>query len=264
MTAPARTMPAHGFPPITYASSAGSAISHRARSARWPSAIVPRSARPRARAAFLVTPASASSGVRRNNVHAKFSISTSEITGDVPGLQSVATAIGTPCARSVRDRRHPRFAQDVKGAGQHHGDRTRTRERRHARIVRVFEMIDRQRAEFGGQRGAPRIGQLVGVQLDRQSMRARRLEYAPRLRGREGNALAERIDGVGQTLARRRSGSSRGRRGRRSHRRGPRIPAARHVRQAASCEHRRRRPRQANAPPAESCARWPCRDRSRT
>ena len=68
-------------------------------SARWPTASVPRSASPSARAACRVTPASASSGVRRNSVHAMFSISSSDVAGEVPGLQSVATAIGTPWAR---------------------------------------------------------------------------------------------------------------------------------------------------------------------
>ena len=56
---------------------------------------------PSARAACRVTPASASSGVSRNSVQAKFSISTSEPTGEVPGLQSVAIAIGTRSARSA-------------------------------------------------------------------------------------------------------------------------------------------------------------------
>ena len=55
---------------------------------------------PSARAAFRVAPASASSGVSRNSVHAMFSISSSDVHGDVPGLQSVETAIGTPCRRS--------------------------------------------------------------------------------------------------------------------------------------------------------------------
>ena len=46
-------------------------------------------------------PASASCGVRRNSVQAMLSISSGEVVGDVPGLQSVAIAIGTPLRRSA-------------------------------------------------------------------------------------------------------------------------------------------------------------------
>ena len=76
-------------------------MSHAAMSARCPSCSVPRSARPSARAAWTVAPASASSGVNRNSVHAMLSISSSDVVGEVPGLQSVATAIGTPRARNA-------------------------------------------------------------------------------------------------------------------------------------------------------------------
>ena len=40
-------------------------------------------------------------GVSRNNVHAMLIISGSDVAGDVPGLQSVAIAIGTRRARSA-------------------------------------------------------------------------------------------------------------------------------------------------------------------
>jgi hypothetical protein len=48
-----------------------------------------------------VVPASASSGVIRNSVQAMFIASSSEAIGDEPGLQSVATAIGTPWLRNA-------------------------------------------------------------------------------------------------------------------------------------------------------------------
>ena len=166
------------LPPIRYASSAGSSMSHNAMSARCPTASVPRSARPSARAALRVTPASASRGVSRNSVHAMFIISGSDVAGDVPGLQSVAIAIGTPCARSAVERRQPRLAQRIERARQQHGDRAGARHRGDARLVRVFEMVGRQRAELGGKRRAVRVGELVGVQLDRQAVRARRVEHA--------------------------------------------------------------------------------------
>ena len=65
-----------------------------------PGANTPRSASPKAFAAWRVTPASASSGVKRNNVQAMFKISSSEVQGELPGLQSVDKAIATRCWRS--------------------------------------------------------------------------------------------------------------------------------------------------------------------
>ena len=47
------------------------------------------------------TPASASAGVRRNSVQAMFIDSSSDPSGDDPGFQSVATAIGTLCLRKA-------------------------------------------------------------------------------------------------------------------------------------------------------------------
>ena len=47
-----------------------------------------------------VMPARASSGVRRKSVQAICIASSGEVIGDVPGLQSVATAIATPASRS--------------------------------------------------------------------------------------------------------------------------------------------------------------------
>ena len=57
-------------------------------------------ARPSARAALIVIPATASSGVNPNKVHAMFIARVGDSNGEVPGLQSVAMAIGTLCLRS--------------------------------------------------------------------------------------------------------------------------------------------------------------------
>ena len=66
-----------------------------------PAAMLPMvCASPSARAALIVIPAIASSGVRPNRVHAMFIASVGDSKGEVPGLQSVATAIGTLCLRS--------------------------------------------------------------------------------------------------------------------------------------------------------------------
>ena len=59
-----------------------------------------RSAMPSACAAARVTPMRHSSTVMRNSVAAMFMTSSGEVSGEVPGLQSVASAIGTPCLRS--------------------------------------------------------------------------------------------------------------------------------------------------------------------
>lgn len=62
-------------------------------------AMRPRSDRPSARAAFSVTPRRHSAGVMRNSVAPMFMVSRIEVSGEVPGLQSVASAIGTPASR---------------------------------------------------------------------------------------------------------------------------------------------------------------------
>lgn len=63
----------------------------------WPR----RSLRPSARAASRVNPAMHSSTVMRNNVAAMFIASSGLVSGEVPGLQSVASASSTPAVRSA-------------------------------------------------------------------------------------------------------------------------------------------------------------------
>lgn len=78
----------------------GQSTAHSAISARFPTSSVPRSAsRPSARAPSRVIPASDSAGVRPNSVQAMFIARRGDSSGEVPGLQSVATAIGMPAAR---------------------------------------------------------------------------------------------------------------------------------------------------------------------
>ena len=59
-----------------------------------------------------------------------------------------------------------------------------------------------KRAVAGGQRRAVQVRQLVGMQLDRQAQRRGPLEDRAGLRRREADALAERIDRVGQAVGR--------------------------------------------------------------
>ena len=136
------------------------------------------------------------------------SASRSEVIGDVPGLQSVATAIGTPMLAQEGDRRRLRLAQHIKGAGQQRRDDARVRHRRDALLVGIFEMIGRQRAEVGGKRRAAAVRQLIGMQLDRKPSAPRRGEHARDLVAREGDRLAKAVDGVDQRLRPRAPGAS--------------------------------------------------------
>ncbi len=61
-------------------------------------------------------------------------------------------------------------------------------------------MIGRKRAEFGRQRGAVQVGQLIGMQPDRQPQRACGSEQSAGFRGAEADALAEGIHGIEQAL----------------------------------------------------------------
>ena len=71
-----------------------------ARSHHRPGRSVPQSASsPSASAPLRVKPAMHSSTVMRNSVAAMFIASSGEVSGDDPGLQSVARAIGTPWRR---------------------------------------------------------------------------------------------------------------------------------------------------------------------
>ena len=136
-----------------------------------------------------------------------FIVSSSEVSGEVPGLQSVATAIGTPCLRKSSTGGRFRLAQEVERARQKHRDRSGRRHGRDAGFVRVFEMIGGQRAETGRQPRAASVGQLIGMQLDWQIETPRRVEHARDLLGREGDAFAEAIHRVDEALARRATGS---------------------------------------------------------
>ena len=148
-----------------------------ARSAHLPASSVPVSdSSPSARAASRVVPAMHSSTVMPNSVAAMFIVRSSEVSGDVPGLQSVATAIFTPCSSKQPNRRLLRLANEVVGAGQDHRDGAGPGHRRGAPLVGVFEMIGRQRAEARGKFCAVQIGELIGVKLHRQAERFRDAE----------------------------------------------------------------------------------------
>src|SRR5882762_5891831 len=101
-TSPARTTVRRGLKPIQYPSSSMERRFHTTKSAAWPGASAPRSPwTPSARAAWRVTPSSASSAVRPNSRVAMLIASSSEAPGAEPGLQSLAMASATWCARSA-------------------------------------------------------------------------------------------------------------------------------------------------------------------
>ena len=99
------------------------------------------------------------------------------------------------------DRRRLSFAQHIIGAGQQHRDHAGLRHRGDARFVRVFEVVGRQRAEFGRKRCAAAVRQLIGMQLDRKPRSSRRVEHASDLVAREGDGLAKPVNGVDQAFA---------------------------------------------------------------
>ena len=78
-----------------------------------PTRSAPRSSpSPSARAALTVTPRSVSVAVIRNITHAMFIAVSSDAIGDVPGLQSVETAIGMSQRAQPFDRRQLGLAQN--------------------------------------------------------------------------------------------------------------------------------------------------------
>ena len=105
-----------------------------------------------------------------------------EASGEEPGLQSVATAIGTRAARRRRDRRELGLAEGVEGAGEEDGGGAGGGHRRDAGGVEEFEVVGGEAAEFGGEAGAAEVRELLGVDLDREAEGAAR----PRRRGGPG------------------------------------------------------------------------------
>ncbi|MNT57008.1 N-formimino-L-glutamate deiminase [compost metagenome] len=98
------------------------------------------------------------------------------------------------------DRRFLRLADEVVGAGQQHRDRAGGGHGGGARVVSMLQMVGRKRAVPRSQGRAMQVGQLVGMQLDRQGERPGRVEDDPHLVGRKGDALTKAVHGVDQSL----------------------------------------------------------------
>ena len=171
------------------------------KSAALPGASVPRSTvKPRARAALRVTPASASSEVRPNNRVPMLMVSSSEVAGAEPGLQSVASAMWVPADAEGLDGRLALIRQTIERDRQQHGDRSRSGEGGSIGFRGVLEVIARQRVMAGGHLRAAEIGELLRVHLDRQPQVVRGVEQALRLRDIEGDVFAEDIHRIDQPL----------------------------------------------------------------
>ena len=67
-----------------------------------------------------------------------------------------------------RDRRRLLFPQIIEGARQEDRNGAGLGDRLDAVLVEIFDMIDGKRVEFGGEPGAAQIGELLGMELDRQ------------------------------------------------------------------------------------------------
>ena len=92
-----------------------------------------------------------------------------EQSGDVPGLQSVAMATGTPLSRNSWTGGGWLFVERQVGARQQYGRRAGIGERPHTRVRRVFEVVGGQGAEVRREFRAAAVAELVGMQLDPQA-----------------------------------------------------------------------------------------------
>ena len=144
-------------------------------------------------------------------------------------------AIGTPAARSSGDRRRLGLAQRVEGAGQHDrdgaGGRPWRRRRRRRGIRGGRPRARRSSAASAGAAEVRRAARRGSSPAGRASRAA--AKTAGDLGGREGDALAEGVDGVDQALGVRRRAAS-GCRPRRCRRRASR-PRARRGRRGSWC-----------------------------
>ena len=126
--------------------------------------------------------------------------SSSEVSGELPGLAVGGKRHRHAVAAERVDGRQLRLAQEIERAGQEHRDRAGLRHGRRAGFVGIFEVIGGERAEAGRERRAVEVGELVGMQFYAQAERAGCGEEAGDLVGAEGDALAETVDGVDQAL----------------------------------------------------------------
>ena len=129
-------------------------------------------------------------------------LSCSEANGALPGFRSLAIAIGTRCTRSISIGGSFGLAQVRIRAGQQDRDGACDRHGLHAFLVEVLEVIGGERLVLRGERGALLVGELLGVQLDRELEFGRLGENALDLRRREADVVAVGVHGIGEPLGR--------------------------------------------------------------
>ena len=119
-----------------------------------------------------------------NSRRAMFIAVCSEAPGAEPGFASLATAIGTPCARKCIDRWQPRIGEGVIRDGQQHGDGAGPRQLDRVVLDRVLEVIAGERAVSRSHAAAADVADLFGMQSHRPAVRLRCGEEPVALRPR--------------------------------------------------------------------------------
>ena len=120
------------------------------------------------------------------------------VTGEVPGLKSVASATGTPTSISSRAGSRSARPRNQGTVGSRTATTGRPAAAASARAAmpaagRRPEMVRRERAELRGQLRPARRRQLIGVEADGKAEGACGEEDPPRLVGREDALLAEDV-----------------------------------------------------------------------
>ena len=131
-----------------------------------------------------------------------FIASSSEFSGDVPGLRSVATAIAHAMRAQGRNGGSCVSRNVIERPRQQHRHGSRRRHRRRPILIGIFQMIGGKRGETRRQRSAMQVGELVRMQFHPQPVRAGRFKNLLDFRRRKSNTLAKPIDGIGQILRR--------------------------------------------------------------
>ena len=136
--------------------------------------------------------ARASSGERWSCVQASEQTIGRLSQNELPGLKSVASAIAAPASASARAGGIGRSRKSAL-TGSSTADHLACRERPNASWPRRLEVVDRARAELDRQRHRASLGELVGVQAQREARVAAGLEVTPGLRRLEGAFLDEDV-----------------------------------------------------------------------
>ena len=93
-----------------------------------------------------------------------------------------------------------RLPYGVEGARQENSNGSGLSNGRSTLGIEIFEVIGREGATGGGKFGAAEIGQLFGMQLNRQAEFRRLGEDPGNLLDRKGNALAKAIDRIDEAF----------------------------------------------------------------